>query len=129
MSEKQRKIIEQFDPLGRDGELTRFYRHIGKTPPPWDIKRHDLELLEMHMEATAFVKAVEAQESLLDIPEVREAVELFNRACTAVELTYEAPKNAPKHRDKIKELFAQAQEVLEPLYAQGFKLDTSYYRY
>jgi ABC-type amino acid transport substrate-binding protein len=129
MSEKQRKIIEQFDPLGRDGELGRFYRHIGKVPPPWTLRLHNQELLEAHRQGRAFIAAVNDREGLLDIPEISQAVDILSRACEAVEITYEMPKNAPKHRDKIKELFDQANETLEPLYAQGFKIDISTYLY
>lgn len=129
MSQKQRKIIEQFDPLGRDGELVRFYRHIGKVPPPWALRSHDRELLEAHRDGRAFIAAVNDHEGLTEIPEIRQALDILGRACDAVELTYELPQNKPRHRSEIKKLFSQANQVLEPLYAQGFKLDFSYYRY
>jgi hypothetical protein len=129
MSEKQRKIIEQFDPLGRDGELGRFYRHLGKVPPPWAQRLHNQELLDAHRQGQAFIAAVNDNDALLDIPEVRQAVEILTRACEAVEITYELPQNTPRHRDKIKALFDNATATLEPLYAQGFRLDLSSYLY
>jgi hypothetical protein len=129
MGEKQRKIIGQFDPLGRDGELGRFYRHIGKIPPPWTLRLHNQELLDAHRQGRAFIAAVNDIEGLGAVPEISQAIEILTRACEAVEITYELPRNAPRHRGKIKELFDEANAVLRPLYAQGFKLDISLYLY
>lgn len=129
MSEAQRKIIEEINDSPDEGELERFYRHIGKAIPPWVQRKDQYELLSEYRKARALVAAIEDWPELLQVPEVAEAVAIFKRACEAVELTYETPKRAPKHRALIKAMFTQGHELMAPVYEQGLKLDWKRYDY
>lgn len=129
MSEKQRKIVDSIPAWPEDGELERFYRHIGKAIPPWVRRDKPTKLIYEHRQARAFIAAVEDRPELLQVPEVAEAVDLFRRACEAVELTYETPRNSPKHRAQIEAMFTQGKNLVTPLMEQGLRLNLDRYFY
>jgi hypothetical protein len=119
VSERQRRIIRRIehDP----GEVARLYGQMGKAIPVWLIKGRSATggLSVQYRLATEFLDETAEKFAAIDSPQLEAALDTLRRACKAVELTYELPRNSPKHRDSIRALFAEAWAALEELESQG----------
>lgn len=118
MSAKSRAIAKSVSV--EDGELDRLFRTIGISVPAW-IKKGVKQDREFGVRLYGALEHLEGIELLLsstsphkdDIRKMLEAKDLLERFVQGCYALDELPKQAPKHRDALSDLYDQGEAIIE----------------
>ena len=105
-----------------DGELDRLFRSVGMSVPSWIKKgvKQDRELGVRLYQAFAHLEGIEFllttttphKDDIRKMLEAKDLLERFVQGCYALD---DLPKQAPKHRDALSDLYDQGEAIIEPI--------------
>lgn len=105
-----------------DGELVRFHRFMGIGVPAWVSKatKQTRELSERYHQAFVHLEGIEFllttttphKDDIRKMLEAKDLLERFLQGCYALD---DLPKQAPKHREALTDLYDQGEAIIEPI--------------
>ena len=136
MSSSQRRFLNSLDPVTDWAEISIFYKERFRKPVPYWLdegRAPNVELIRYYREADTVLPACRAVlalglsqgQSALEITKAQDLLTLFHNG---VEALLEMPTKAPKKqfRDKLKEMYFEAWEILDKQIEQGLRLKDFY---
>lgn len=126
MSEKQRRELAGLS----ESEIQEYYREKERATPPWYTNRSKQEQLSLEFEyqsAEALLKALEAAGEEFSTPETVQLKSMLLKALGAADELQNMPRNKPKFRGQIQELFRAAAEYADQLRERGYAFNDHLY--